>query len=182
MQIKEVMTPRVESVRTDETLADALTRMKTIDRDILPVFENDRCVGVVSERSVTEKARSLGLAASSTRVTEAMSRSVITLPEGVEVEAALTTINKQPEHDRLRYVLIVDDERRPAGMVSVAALQRHVRGEEPDAGEFAVEAVESISSIADYQEDAVEYMSDESFPASDPPPPPSRMSRDPQDK
>jgi hypothetical protein len=39
----------------------------------------------------------------------------------------------------------------------------------------AVEAVESIDSLVSFDDDRVDYMSDESFPASDPPPPPTRL-------
>ena len=182
MQIKDIMTPRIETADADATLAEASAKMKSIGRDILPVFRDGQCIGVVSEKSVMAKAETVGLGASGTKVTEALCASVITLPEDTDAEAALRKIDEQPQHDQLQYVLVVDEENRPAGMVDVEALRRRVHGKEPDAGEFAVEAVESISSIADYQDDAVEYMSDESFPASDPPPPPSRMSRDPQDE
>jgi hypothetical protein len=65
------------------------------------------------------------------------------------------------------------------GMVSVDALHDHDR--EADEGTFAVDDVASIDQIIDFEEDPVEYMSDASFPASDPVPPPSTLGPDHDD-
>jgi hypothetical protein len=72
----------------------------------------------------------------------------------------------------------VDADGSLVGTVARDALKK---GEEEDSvteGTAAVFGVESISSISDIADDPVEYMNDESFPASDPPPPPGAFGPD----
>src|SRR5437588_240529 len=50
MQVHELMTPDVEVIRPDDTLQTAAKMMADIDAGILPVGENDRLVGMITDR------------------------------------------------------------------------------------------------------------------------------------
>ena len=58
MQVKEVMTHGVECIRPDDSIAAAAQKMKDLDVGALPICgENDRLVGMITDRDITEAAR-----------------------------------------------------------------------------------------------------------------------------
>ena len=56
MKVSELMTPEVEVIRPDDTLHTAAQMMADLDIGALPVGENDRLVGLISDRDITVRA------------------------------------------------------------------------------------------------------------------------------
>jgi len=57
MQVKEVMTCGVECVLPTDTIVRAAERMKQLDVGSLPVCgENDKLIGMVTDRDITVRA------------------------------------------------------------------------------------------------------------------------------
>src|SRR5438093_13606761 len=57
MQVREAMTQGVECVRPNDSIAAAAQRMKDLDVGALPVCgDNDRLVGMVTDRDITVRA------------------------------------------------------------------------------------------------------------------------------
>src|SRR3954468_22063501 len=52
MQVQDIMTRDVSLVSPDETLKMAACRMAELDVGILPVTENDRLVGIITDRDI----------------------------------------------------------------------------------------------------------------------------------
>src|SRR3954451_17742933 len=52
MKIKEVMSKDVHVARPDETLREAAATMKKIDAGVLPVGDQDRLVGMLTDRDI----------------------------------------------------------------------------------------------------------------------------------
>ena len=76
MQVHELMTPDVEVIRPDDTLQTAAKMMADIDAGILPVGENDRLVGMITDRDITVRAVAEGRDPDKTMVRDAMSDAV----------------------------------------------------------------------------------------------------------
>ena len=66
------MTPDVEVIRPDDTLQTAAKMMADIDAGILPVGENDRLVGMITDRDITVRAVAEGRDPDKTMVRDAM--------------------------------------------------------------------------------------------------------------
>jgi CBS domain-containing protein len=62
MKVNEVMTPQVKVASPDDTLQRAAQLMEEIDTGALPVGENDRLVGMVTDRDITTRAVAHGKA------------------------------------------------------------------------------------------------------------------------
>jgi CBS domain-containing protein len=173
MQVQEIMLPLAESVHPEDSLRDATARMKALEIDPMPVTENGRLVGVVTGAAIQQRAEQAGLGAGAVPVREVMSQAT-GAQTGESVEEALKHVEPVLGGNLSARIPVTDEAGNLVGLVAVDALRRHA-GEEVDEGVAAVFAVESISSLADFDEDRVDYMSDESFPASDPIPPPSTL-------
>ena len=88
MKIKDVMTKSVETVRPDQTLQEAASRMKSLDVGPMPVCENDRLVGMITDRDIVVRAAAEGRDVRTTKVREAMTPDVAVCSEDDDVKAA----------------------------------------------------------------------------------------------
>src|SRR3954466_11863099 len=76
MRVSEVMTRGVECISPDATLQEAAARMKSLDVGPLPVCDNDRLVGMVTDRDITVRATAEGEAPTDVRVRDIMTLEV----------------------------------------------------------------------------------------------------------
>ena len=53
MQLKDIMTRDPVVLPPDATLKDAARRMRDLDSGVMPVGENDRLVGMLTDRDIT---------------------------------------------------------------------------------------------------------------------------------
>ena len=60
MRLAEVMTPSVEIVPPDMPVAEAAARLRDLDRDVLPVGDGGRVVGLLVGRDIVERATARG--------------------------------------------------------------------------------------------------------------------------
>src|SRR5258707_1206496 len=77
MTVKEVMSPGVECVTPETTLIDAAQMMKKLDVGPLPVCENDRLVGIVTDRDIVLRAVADGRDPQATTVRDAMTPEIV---------------------------------------------------------------------------------------------------------
>ena len=71
MKVGEIMTRGVEIASPDDTLQQAASRMAELDVGVLPVGENDRLVGMLTDRDIAIRAVAQGRGPD-TKVCEAM--------------------------------------------------------------------------------------------------------------
>lgn len=170
MQVKDVMIPAVGHVSPNDSLRDAAEQMKALNLSPMPVVEDGKVVGILTEQILLDHVRSDGLAIGAHRVADAMSTDVLCCREDEPLGQALG----RTEEGHAARLPVIDGKYHLVGIVSRADLQRGLR---VDSGETAVGDVESISDLVPFQEDSVDFMSDASFPASDPIPPPTSLGR-----
>jgi CBS domain-containing protein len=181
MKVSEVMTPFAESVHPDDPLRHAFERMKALDLDPMPVTESDRLVGILTSAEVMDRAAESGLSTATVPVREVMSGLTTCIRSDDDVDDALRTMESGNASKGFAKLPVVDADGTLVGTVAREALRRGHEEEQVTSGTAAVFDVESISSIADIVDDPVEFMDDESFPASDPLPPPGAFGPDEQD-
>ena len=76
MQIREVMTRDVMLAAPSMPLKEAAALMRDGDFGLLPVGENDRLVGTITDRDITIRAVAEGMDPNATTVREAMSEGI----------------------------------------------------------------------------------------------------------
>src|SRR5688572_18291085 len=115
MKIKDVMTRSVETVRPDQTLQEAAAKMKSLDVGPIPVTENDRVVGILTDRDIVLRGVADGRDARTTKVRDAMTSNVVCCKEDDDVKDAA----KQMKDRQIRRIVVVDAQQRVSGIVSL---------------------------------------------------------------
>ena len=136
MVLRDVMTTDVNLTDPSAPLKDAATAMRDGDFGLLPVGENDRLIGTITDRDIAVRAVAAGKDPNTTRVRDAMSEGVVYAYEDQSVgEAAAIMADRQ-----IRRLPVLDRDKRLAGIVALADLAVEAPSDKP-----AAEALEGIS-------------------------------------
>ena len=117
MQIKDAMTMDVRIVSPNQSIREAAQMMAEIDAGILPVGENDRLVGIITDRDIAVRAVAAGKGPD-TRVREVMSREVKYCFEDDDVE----DVAENMADIKVRRLPVLNRDKRLVGIVSLADL------------------------------------------------------------
>jgi len=118
MQVKDIMTREVRCASPDETLQEAARKMKDLDVGPLPVCDNDRLAGMLTDRDITVRAVAEGRDPKTAKVREVMTEGVLACFEDDDVaEAARLMKEKQ-----VRRLVVLSRDKRLAGIVSLGDL------------------------------------------------------------
>jgi CBS domain-containing protein len=118
MRVNEVMTSRVQVASPDDTLQHAAQVMERMDFGMLPVGENDRLVGTLTDRDITIRAVARGLPPGQCKVREIMTHEVKYVFDDMSVEEAAANMSNL----QVRRLPVVDREKRLVGIVSLGDL------------------------------------------------------------
>jgi len=116
MQVKEIMTCNIESIYSDANLVEASEKMKALEVGALPVRENDRLIGIITDRDITIRGVADGKNPSSTSVKEIMSSDVCCCFENDDIRKAA----KLMEEKSIHRLLVVNSNNEPVGFVSLS--------------------------------------------------------------
>lgn len=130
MQVKDVMTHGPECATADATLDQAAERMKDLNVGSMPVCENDRLVGMITDRDITVRATSLSLDPASTRVVDVMTPGVQFCFDDQSVDEAASLMKSK----QIRRLPVLNRDKRLVGIVSLGDLAVET-GDEHLAGE-----------------------------------------------
>ena len=137
-QIKDVMSRDVQVISPEATIAEAAQWMRNGDFGMMPVGENDRMIGSISDRDIAIRAVAEGRDCG-TKVREVMSGGIHWAYEDESVERAAQLMS---EH-QFRRLPIVDREKRLVGIVALGDLALKERDNKP-----AAKALSDISEPA----------------------------------
>jgi len=118
MKVKDVMTRGAECVRPEATLQEAAQKMKSLDVGPLPVCDNDRLVGMLTDRDITVRAVAEGKDPRATRVRDAMTEGISYCFEDDDVADAARVMKER----QVRRLVVLDRNKRLAGIVSLGDL------------------------------------------------------------
>ena len=118
MQIRNVMTADIEAVGPDYTVEMAAQIMADLDRQWLPVIEDERLVGTITGREITMRVVAEGLDPKQTTVGQALTGDVLYCFEN---ELADDVAQKMADW-WVRCLPVVDRTKRLIGMVSLSDL------------------------------------------------------------
>ena len=123
MQVFEAMTPDVVRVAPEMTLMEAARTMKNLDIGPLPVCEGERLLGMVTDRDITVRATAEGRDPRQTLVSDVMTTEVVCCHEDDDIRQAARLM----QLTQLRRLLVVNDEGRLVGIVSLGDLDSAAR-------------------------------------------------------
>lgn len=137
MQISEIMTRDTELIDPNTMIRDAARKMRSANIGALPVGENDRLIGMVTDRDIVLRGVAEDRAGGLTAVRQVMSDGIFYCFEDDDIEDAARVM---AEH-QVRRLPVLNREKRLVGVVALADLAcAHV-----DAEKIALEGVSEPS-------------------------------------
>jgi CBS domain-containing protein len=133
--VREAMTSKLCSIDTDKTVAYAAKMMRDEDVGIAPIVEGDRLVGVLTDRDIAVRVVAEGGDSEQTKVTDVMSRDLVTLDPDQDLDEALRLMARH----QVRRLPVVEEDGRLVGVVAQADVAEHA------ADQQTAEVVEQIS-------------------------------------
>ena len=122
-KLKDLMSRDVKVISPDMTICEAASQMRDGDFGMLPVGENDRMIGTITDRDIAIRGVAEGKDAG-TKVRDVMSEGISWAYEDDSVEAAARIMSER----QVRRLPVVDRDKRLVGIVAL--------------GDFAVERSE----------------------------------------
>ena len=119
MKVKDIMTRDVVVAAPGDNLQRAAQLMEQNDFGMLPIGENDRLVGMLSDRDITIRAVAEGKAPT-TKVGEVMSHEVLYCFEDQDLE----DIAQNMAEMKVRRMPVVNRDKRLVGIISLGDVAR----------------------------------------------------------
>ena len=117
MKIRDSMTHDVHIARPDQPIGDAAKIMASNDIGVLPVGDNDRLVGMITDRDIAVRAVAAGKGPD-TPVRDIMSAEVCYCFDYQELDEVATNM----ADIKVRRLPVVNQDRRLVGIISLADL------------------------------------------------------------
>ena len=114
MKIREAMTPDVRVANPDETIQQAARLMASLDAGVLPVGENDRLVGMITDRDIAIRAIAEGKGPEA-KVRDVMSKDVKYCYEDQDVNE----VTRDMADLQVRRLPVLNRDKRLVGIVSL---------------------------------------------------------------
>ncbi len=129
MKVKEVMHNGVSWVKPDTSLNDIAKIMQTEDIGSVPVGENDRLVGMVTDRDLACRGLTRNKNPEKLNARDVMTKGIIYCREDEDVDDAIRIM----ENKKVRRLPVLDENKRMVGMLSLGdishSLPRDLSGE-----------------------------------------------------
>jgi CBS domain-containing protein len=118
MKVSELMTSDVELVQPDDTLQTAAKMMADLDTGALPVGENDKLVGMITDRDITVRAVAEGRDPDKAKVRDAMSEHIRFCFEDEDTQE----VSRKMSQWAVRRLPVLNRDKRLVGIVSLGDL------------------------------------------------------------
>jgi len=119
MKVSDAMTRDVHLATPKQSIRDAARIMAEIDSGVLPVEENDRLVGVITDRDIAVRAVAEGKAPT-TKVKDVMSQEVLYCYDDQDLDEVARNMGEV----KVRRLPVVNRQKRLAGILSFGDLAR----------------------------------------------------------
>ena len=138
MQVKDAMTASPDAAATNTTLLEFAQRMRDEDIGSIPVGENDRLVGMVTDRDIVVRCVANQQDVATMTASEIMSKNVSWCFDDVDLSEAAHLM----EERRIRRLPVINRDKRLVGMLSIGDISRA-------STELAGEALRDVSCVGD---------------------------------
>jgi CBS domain-containing protein len=128
--IKEVMTKNAQCLDPSSSLRDVALKMKELDAGSIPICENDRLVGMVTDRDIVLKTFANGQNPATATARDVMTSPIVYCFEDQDVGEAA----RMMEVKQIRRLVVLGRDKKLVGIVSLGDIA--VRGSEELSGEI----------------------------------------------
>jgi CBS domain-containing protein len=129
MRVKDAMTRDVRMTRPDQRIRDAALLMAELDIGVLPVEENDKLIGMITDRDITVRAIAEGRGPD-TPIRDVMTREVLYCFEDQTVDE----VTQNMADKRVRRLPVMNRQKRLVGILSLGDLAQYEQAQD-EAGE-----------------------------------------------
>ena len=136
MKVKEIMHKGVEWVSPETPLTALATRMLKHDVGAIPIGENDRLVGMVTDRDIAIRGLANGKDISKLTARDVMTKGVIWCWDTDNATDAARLM----ENKKIRRLPVIDDNKRMVGMLSLGDISHAV------SDQTAAEVIKAVSA------------------------------------
>ena len=117
MKVSSAMTRDVRLVKPEQTIRDAAQLMAEIDAGAIPVTENERLVGIVTDRDIAVRGVAKGKSPE-TKIRDVMSEGILYCFDDQELDEVAQNMGK----NQVRRLPVVDRNKRLVGILSLGDL------------------------------------------------------------
>jgi CBS domain-containing protein len=115
MKVKELMHQGVTWVEPDTLVSTVAEKMRDEDIGAVPVGENDRLIGMVTDRDIAVRAFANGHDVAKLTARDVMSKGMIFCRDTEEVDDAVRIM----EQKKVRRLPVINEDKRMVGMLSI---------------------------------------------------------------
>jgi CBS domain-containing protein len=123
MKVKDAMHAGTEWLPPTTTLVEIAKRMRDKDIGCVPIGENDRLIGMVTDRDITLRAVAAGGDYNKMTARDVMTKSIIFCRESEELADAVRIM----EQKQVRRLPVINDQKRLVGMLSIGDVSHKSR-------------------------------------------------------
>src|SRR6266852_1331230 len=120
MKIREIMTTNVECVSPDTGIQELADKMKTLDVGFVPICENDRLAGTVTDRDIVVRGLTGGQNINTIKAKDIMTKDVVWCFEDQDIK----DVAKRMREKDVRRMLILNQNKRLVGVVSIGDISK----------------------------------------------------------
>jgi len=117
MKVNAAMTRDVQLVNPDQTIREAAHLMAEIDAGALPVTDNDRLVGMITDRDIAIRAVAQGKSPD-TRIRDVMSSGILFCFDDQQLDDVARNMGK----NQVRRLPVINHDKRLVGILSLGDL------------------------------------------------------------
>jgi len=139
MRVSQVMTRNAECIKPDASVQEAAKRMKSLDVGALPVCDNDRLVGVITDRDIAVRSAAEGRDPKADRVQATMTPELVYCYEDEDAADAA----RRMQEKQVRRLPVLNRDKRLVGIVSLGDLAVEARDDK-----LSGETLERVSEPA----------------------------------
>lgn len=115
MKVQEMMSTKVETISPAATLRTTARKLNDLNVGALPVIDDGKLVGIITDRDVSVYAIAIGRGAESTDVQQVMSKEVYTCNENQDLSEAAEIMEKH----KIRRLAVMNRDDKIVGFLTV---------------------------------------------------------------
>lgn len=139
--IAEIMTEKLETIVITGSAQDAAKKMSDKDVSSLVVTDNNKPVGIITERDLVRKVSVKDVNSSNVLIKDILSSPLVTIDSKLTIEGAADTM----VNNKVRHLLVVDNNNinRPIGVITTTDFASYLK-ENIDMDEVNARILESL--------------------------------------
>lgn len=137
MKVRDIMTKDPESVTFGTSIGDVASMMRDLDVGIIPVVQDGKLRGVITDRDITIRVTASGLGPYEASVQDFLSPNAVTVSPDDDVDTARRLMS---EH-QIRRLLVTEDDNL-VGILSIGDVATKDSSEDTETGQVLQEISE----------------------------------------